>query len=317
MASTLDHPADAQSFREKAARLRAAYVRTFLNPRTGVLAGWKSADGQLHDYWFTFVQGVAISYGLVDDEVANAIMDRLLGKMREVGYTNFALGLPGNLVPVRKGDYLITDVAPEQCGAPRREDGSDGFQFYENGGATGCFAYFTIKALYRLGRREDTRRILLSDARRLCGRRFPRIRAQWDVPGLARLAGRLPRLRRSAGGQLPDLAGLSRRPRSGEVVLALRRSFDTSILLLLHLGTIILHDRLTMLQARWGYVRPLDLWRPEDPQSDRASSAAPSSDGCCQMLDLFLGLGQAVEVVSAPKGPFAGRRRGFGPAPRE
>ncbi len=160
VASTLNHPADAQSFREKAARLRAAYVRTFLNPRTGVLAGWKSADGQLHDYWFTFVQGVAISYGLVDDQVANAIMDRLLGKMRAVGYTNFALGLPGNLVPVRKGDYLVTAGAPEPCGAPRREDGSDGFQFYENGGATGCFAYFTIKALYRLGRREDARRIL-------------------------------------------------------------------------------------------------------------------------------------------------------------
>ena len=160
MASTLNHAADAQFFREKAARLRAAYVRTFLNPRTGVLAGWKSADGQLHDYWFTFVQGVAISYGLVDDQVANAIMDRLLGKMRTVGYTNFALGLPGNLVPVRKGDYLVTDRAPEQCGAPRREDGSDGFQFYENGGATGCFAYFTIKALYRLGRREDAHRIL-------------------------------------------------------------------------------------------------------------------------------------------------------------
>ena len=43
---------------EKAAKLRAAYAPTFLNPATGVLAGWKSADGQLHDYWFTFVQGI-------------------------------------------------------------------------------------------------------------------------------------------------------------------------------------------------------------------------------------------------------------------
>ena len=31
---------------------------------------------------------------------------------------------------------------------PRLEDGSNGFQFYENGGATGCWAYCTIHALY-------------------------------------------------------------------------------------------------------------------------------------------------------------------------
>jgi hypothetical protein len=42
-----------------------------------VLAGWKSADGQLHNYWFTFVQGTAITYGLVDDKLANDIMNRM------------------------------------------------------------------------------------------------------------------------------------------------------------------------------------------------------------------------------------------------
>ena len=33
-------------------------------------------------------------------------MDRLLAKMKEVGYTNFALGLPGNLIPVARKDYV-------------------------------------------------------------------------------------------------------------------------------------------------------------------------------------------------------------------
>jgi hypothetical protein len=159
VARKLDHVADAEHFTAQAAKLRAAYLPTFLNPDTGVLAGWKSADGQLHDYWFTFVQGVAITYGLMDAKSANGIMDRLLAKMADVGYTNFSLGLPGNLVPVRKGDYVHQNTPPTKYGEPKLEDGSDGFQFYENGGATGCYAYFTIKALYQLGRIKDARRI--------------------------------------------------------------------------------------------------------------------------------------------------------------
>ena len=160
LARQLDQADDAQCFAEKAAKLRAAYTKTFLNPATGVLAGWKSKDGQLHDYWFTFVQGVAITYGLLDDQTANAVMDHLLAKMQVVGFTNFALGLPGNLVPVKKGDYVFENNAPERTGEPLRDDGSDGFQFYENGGATGCWAYYTVKALYKLGRVADARKIL-------------------------------------------------------------------------------------------------------------------------------------------------------------
>lgn len=160
VAERLGIEADAAFFQTRAAKLRAAYVPTFLNPATGVLAGWKSADGQLHDYWFTFVNGVAITYGLVEPKDANAILDRLLVRMREVGYTQFRLGLPGNLVPIRKGDYVLHHWPnAREVGEPSLDDGSDAFQFYENGGATGCYAYFTIKALYQLGRRDDARRI--------------------------------------------------------------------------------------------------------------------------------------------------------------
>ena len=159
LARRLKHADDAEFFTAKAAKLRSAYTPTFLNPATGILAGWKSADGQLHDYWFTFVQGVAITSGLLDNNSANAVMDRLLAKMQAVGYTNFTIGLPGNLVPVKKGDYVLENNPPEATGEPRLDDGSDGFQFYENGGATGCWSYYTVKALYQLGRIEDARRI--------------------------------------------------------------------------------------------------------------------------------------------------------------
>ena len=84
-------------------------------------------------------------------------MDRMLVKMREVGYTRFDLGLPGNLVPIRREDYVHLE---KRWGGPEREDGSDAFQIYENGGATACYAYFFIQALYDCGRREAAERIL-------------------------------------------------------------------------------------------------------------------------------------------------------------
>jgi hypothetical protein len=152
MARQAKRPEDAHLYASRAEKLRTVYYRTFYNPATGVLAGWKSADGKLHDYYFTFVNGMAITYGLVPHDKANEIMDRLLAKMKEVGFTHFEYGLPGNLIPIRREDYVDLD---KTYGGPEKEDGADGFQIYENGGATGDFAYYTLKALYQLGRREE------------------------------------------------------------------------------------------------------------------------------------------------------------------
>ena len=85
-------------------------------------------------------------------------MDRLLAKMKAVGYTRFDLGLPGNLIAVARKDYAHKEP---RFGGGHREDNADGFQIYENGGATACFAYFTLAALYDLGRREDGDRMLM------------------------------------------------------------------------------------------------------------------------------------------------------------
>jgi len=77
--------------------------------------------------------------------------------MNEVGYTNFRLGLPGNLIPVRREDYIHFD---RRWGYGKDEEGRDGFQIYENGGATGCYAYFTIRALKMLGMQAQADAIL-------------------------------------------------------------------------------------------------------------------------------------------------------------
>jgi len=157
LAQQSNHPDDAIRYQAAAEKLKSVYFKTFYDPKTGVLAGWRSEDGQLHDYYFLWVNGIAIDYGLVPRDQANSIMDRLLAKMNEVGYTNFSLGLPGNLIPVARKDYAHHEV---RYGGGAKEDGSDGFQIYENGGATACFAYFTLAALYDLGRVQDGDRIL-------------------------------------------------------------------------------------------------------------------------------------------------------------
>jgi hypothetical protein len=158
LAHRAKHADDQARYRAAADKLKAAYFKTFYNPATGVLAGWRSTDGRLHDYYFLWVNGIAIRYGLVPRPEANKIMDRLLAKMKAVGYSRFDLGLPGNLIPVSNKDYA--DHNP-RFGGGTNADNSDGFQIYENGGATACFTYFTLAALYDLGRIKDGDQILM------------------------------------------------------------------------------------------------------------------------------------------------------------
>jgi hypothetical protein len=148
---------DAETYKSRAEKLKAVFYPTFYDPATGVLAGWKSADGKLHDYYFLYISGMAVVYGLVTREQGNQIWDRLMTKMKEVGYDRFDLGLPGNLIPVRREDYVDHDI---RFGGGAKADGSDGFQTYENGGATACMAYFTIQALRELGRHQEAELIL-------------------------------------------------------------------------------------------------------------------------------------------------------------
>jgi len=150
---------DAKRYLRAAGKLRDAYFTRFFDPATGVLGGWRSADGRLHDYYFLWVNGIAIHYGLVERSQANAIMNALMAKMKEVGYHNFSLGLPGNLVPVALRDCAdMPGVIRWGCGS--RADNADGFQHYENGGATAALAFFTIAALYDLGRKTEADAIL-------------------------------------------------------------------------------------------------------------------------------------------------------------
>ena len=90
----------AASVSEWAAKLRASFMPAFYNEATGWLAGWRSEDGVLHDHGYLFVTGTAVNAGLLDDEEARAMVDRLWDGLAAAGFEQFGLGLPGNILPV-------------------------------------------------------------------------------------------------------------------------------------------------------------------------------------------------------------------------
>jgi len=137
-------------YTELADRLKAVYAKTLYNPETGWLAWWKSADGQLHDYATPIVNGLAIEYGLIEPSEGRKILARLSAKMRAVHFTRFDLGLPCTLLPVRRADYL----QPDGLGVPSREDGTDTFQNYMNGGISAGHTLHFIMAHHIVGEAE-------------------------------------------------------------------------------------------------------------------------------------------------------------------
>ncbi|HEY1847586.1 MAG TPA: hypothetical protein VGG37_00205 [Opitutaceae bacterium] len=169
LARQAGHPVDARRFSEAARKLRAAYMPAFYVPEAGVIAGWRSADGERHNYDFLFVNGIAVLYGLVPPRQSAAIMDKMWSEMKRVGYTNFRMGLPGNLISVARRDYAHKDP---RYGGGRLEDNSDGFQIYCNGGATASFSYFTIAAFDSVGQHDRASKILYPILRAFDDREF-------------------------------------------------------------------------------------------------------------------------------------------------
>ena len=144
-------------------RLQGAYARALLNPRTGWIAEWKSADGVFHDHASPVVNGLAVGYGLVSREQGGKIIDLLWAKMRAAGFTRFDLGIPCCLEPVPRADYMQPNPVrggEGGFGLANNADGKDTFQHYQNGGiSAGMGAHFLL-ANYRVGKTEDADRVL-------------------------------------------------------------------------------------------------------------------------------------------------------------
>jgi hypothetical protein len=145
--SKLHREEQRRRYAKLADRLKAAYARVLYNPHTGWIADWRSEDGKLHDYASPVASSMAIEYGLVDLEQGKKIMEKLWAKMQTAGFTRYELGIPPNFEPIHMSDYL----QPDGFGCPHREDGTDTFQHYENGGISAGHSMHFFVANYLLG----------------------------------------------------------------------------------------------------------------------------------------------------------------------
>lgn len=134
----------AQRCRKAASQIHRAYYPCFFNRSTGWLAGWRSADGKLHDYGFIFVNAMAICLELVTKDQAHSILSKLEAKREEMGFNYFYYGLPLNLISIRREDQPRKEIT-------KRADGLDKFGVYINGCLTTVFAGYYLRALSSYG----------------------------------------------------------------------------------------------------------------------------------------------------------------------
>ena len=120
MLDAADHVRGAIHYRSRAAALREAYVRRFLSGQNGWFVSWISQDGQVHDYCHTFINGMSVAYGMVGPEQGRDILSRVVAKSHSIGFTNWRLGVPGNLIPCRKEDMIGPRTGLD--GEPIRDD---------------------------------------------------------------------------------------------------------------------------------------------------------------------------------------------------
>lgn len=134
----LDAPALAAGLADWADELRDNYHPTFFNPDTGWLAGWRCKEDALHDYAFLPVNGAAVNGGLLDDDTARTVMERLWTEAQRVNLPDPVLGLPCSLWPIP--DHDLADIMQ---GYPQG--------YYQNGGRTHSQARHFVNALYTVG----------------------------------------------------------------------------------------------------------------------------------------------------------------------
>ena len=143
----------ARHFNDLADRLKKVYRETFYNPETGWLGWWRSADGELHDVWSDVPTSIAVSYGLLMPEDGGAMLDRHWAELKKTGFKRLEVGLPLNLRPIPPSLML-------QGYGGKKEDGSDTFHKYLNGGACVSNTSFWLLANYIAGRRDRADEVL-------------------------------------------------------------------------------------------------------------------------------------------------------------
>lgn len=140
-AELADRVADSRS------RLIAAYLPTFLNAETGLIAGWRDRDGGLHDHGFSIVIAHACAGDAVPLDDARRIMAALAAAWEAAGLTELRNGIPLNLWRIPEDD-----LGGVVFGLPM---GS-----YQQGGYSHHGARVLVEAFERCGMRAEADRVL-------------------------------------------------------------------------------------------------------------------------------------------------------------
>ncbi len=129
------------------ASLVAHYLPTFHNPDTGLIAGWRSRDGELHDHGFSIVVAQACATDAVPVDTAREIMRALLAAWREAGLDDLRNGIPLNLWRIPE-DELGGVVFGLPMGS------------YQQGGYSHHGARVLVEAFERCGMTDEADRVL-------------------------------------------------------------------------------------------------------------------------------------------------------------
>jgi hypothetical protein len=134
--------------RKAAERLRIAYPKYLVNPRTGWVVGWRSRDGRLHDYAFLWVNGPAIAFGLLSPAAARKALAGLERLREKHGPPGAYCGLPASLLPIHPDDHMLPKYAPPTMPT---------FETYTDGSLMACGMGYYLRALSIHGLRKRAR----------------------------------------------------------------------------------------------------------------------------------------------------------------
>jgi hypothetical protein len=157
----------ADYYKQKALILKDAFVKNFLSPGNGWFVSWISLDGQVHDYCHTFINGMAVAYGIVPPETGKEILKRVISKSKSTGFYRWDLGVPANLIPCRKEDMIGPRIGID--GKPVKndfywpDDLSEEEAFgnrYPNGTIHPSLVWYYLLGLQVAGLNEESDRIL-------------------------------------------------------------------------------------------------------------------------------------------------------------
>lgn len=139
----------AKKYREQLARFDSSFMKTFYNEKTGLMAGWISENGEVHDYGFTFAVSMGINEGLIPKDVGKKMLKKLLLQMKKEGYGDLRFGIPGNVMPVLQRDTINWPCMSD-------------WGRYENGGLNGMNGFHFLTSMYKVGLSKEADEILFA-----------------------------------------------------------------------------------------------------------------------------------------------------------